>query len=144
MLAVVTAVLPPEPNEKPLCGVVAVLLPKENVGFAAVIPLPALSATPFDPLRGSSQDAHFDFDTSFALRHEEHSQVFFCLSMIALKTLSSGFDVSLVDDGNVPKLNVDFGGAVLFTVTFEDAFGLAPPQQAHFGCACKGNIKCEL
>lgn len=144
VLALLTAAVALEPNEKPLCGAVAALLPKENVGLAAAIPLLELSAAPCDPSRACSQHAHFDFDTSFPVRHVEHSQVLFCLSTIALNILSTGLDVSgvaFVDDGNVPKLNVGFGGAVLFTVTFEDAFGLAAPQQAHVDCACKRNIK---
>lgn len=79
---------------------------------------------------------------SLVRRHAEHVHDPFCFSSVDLNALSTGFDdagVALVEDnGNVPKMNVGFGGAALLSVTlFEDAFGLAPPQQTHFDCVYK-------
>lgn len=153
VVAVAAAAVVPgnEPNEKVLFGAadVAAELPNENCDFAGKAPLVVAQLV---TSRDCSQQAHFDLDISFALRHAEHSHVLFCFSTIDLHALSTGFDdagAALVEDednGNEPKLNVGFGGAALLSVTlFEEvAFGLAPPQQAHFDCAYKRNIKIRL
>lgn len=141
LVGVAAAVVPGnEPNEKVLFGADVAALPKENCDFAGKAPL---VVAPFVTSRDCSQQAHFDLEISFALRHAEHSHVLFCFSTLDLNA-STDFDdagTALVedeDDGNVPKLNVGFGGVALLSVTlFEVAFGLAPPQQAHFDSAYK-------
>lgn len=142
--AALTATFEFEPNENVLFGANASLLPNENWDFGVMN-----SLAPFDTSRDCSQHSHLDLVTSLLLRHAEHSHWFFCLSTMALNTLSTGLNaagVALVEDaGNEPKLNVDFGTAVLLTVTLlEDAFGLAPPQQAHFASAYENELqKCN-
>lgn len=79
-----------DPNEKVLFGASAdagMPLPNENCDFGGATASVAPLVTSLD----WSQHTHFDFDASFRFRHAEHSQLlFFCLSTIALNTLSTG------------------------------------------------------
>lgn len=128
-----------DPNEKPLFEAVAVvvLLPKVNCDLGGTVS-DAVAAPPA-PSFNWSQHPHLDFESSFRLKHAEHSQVVFCFSTIDLNDLSRAgdvLDVALVDDvGILPKLNVGFGNSALLSmVAFLAAFGFDPPQQAHLLC----------
>lgn len=127
-----------DPNKNALFEAVAViaLLPKENCDLAGTVSVAVVPAVPSFAL---SQHPHLDFESSFRLKHAEHSQKLFCLSTIDLKTLSRAgdvFDVALGDDvGNLPKLNVGFGSSVLLSVVaLLAAFGFDSPQQTHLLC----------
>lgn len=138
-----------DPNEKVLFGAVAAMpLPNENCDFGGMGSV--LAVAPFVTSLDWSQQAHFDFDASFRLRHAEHSQLLlFCLSAIALNTSSTGLDEGgwTADDdvdGNAPKLNAGFTGS-LPPVAFAllEAFGFGSPQQTHLFCACVRRIRKE-
>lgn len=78
-----------EPKENVLFVAAAGMLPKENWDFGGTVAV--LAVAPFVTSLDWSQHTHFDFDASFRLRHAEHSQLLlFCLSAIALNTLSTG------------------------------------------------------